>query len=250
MTNILHISCSPIGANTESHKLAQQIIWALQRREPGSTITERRLGDGTIPHIDADYAAALGAPDASSAEKLLQGSFSLSEEFVKELEAADFVVIGTPMHNFTVPSTLKAWIDHVVRVRRTFTIGKEGKAALLRDRPVFVAVASGARYSGGRARQLDFLTPLLKEVLGMIGLQDVTFFSVEGTGKDPELVAEARAGAERAVQAHFSSLSPVIKGASAKELHLGELLDEGLRQTFPASDPVAPFIEEHAHSAG
>jgi FMN-dependent NADH-azoreductase len=250
MTNILHISCSPIGANTESNKLAQRILGSLLRRAPGSTITERNLGDGTIPHVDAGYAAALGAPVASTAEKLLQGSFALSEELVDELEKADFVVIGTPMHNFTVPSTLKAWLDHVVRVRRTFTVGKEGKTAVLRDRPVFVAVASGARYMGLRARQPDFLTPLLREVLDVIGLQDVTFFSVEGTGQDPEHVADARARAARAVEEHFSSLAPAIQGATAKQLHLGELPGDGLRQTFPASDPVAPLIEEHAYRAG
>jgi hypothetical protein len=71
-------------------------------------------------------------------------------------EFADVVVIGTPMHNLTVPAALKAWIDHVVRARRTFTISAAGKVGTLRDRPVFVAIASGGRFSGERARQPDF----------------------------------------------------------------------------------------------
>jgi FMN-dependent NADH-azoreductase len=82
----------------------------------------------------------------------------LSEELIRELESSDFVVISTPMHNLTVPSTLKAWLDHVIRARRTFNIGREGKVGTLRDRPVFVAIASGGRFSGERARQPDFLT--------------------------------------------------------------------------------------------
>ena len=103
---------------------------------------------------------------------------SRSEELIQELESSDFVVIGTPMHNFTVPSALKAWIDHIVRVRRTFNVTTEGKVGTLRDRPVFVAVSSGGRFSGERARQPDFLTPYLKAILGTIGLHDLTFFSV------------------------------------------------------------------------
>ena len=245
MTNILHINCSPVGPRSESYKLSERIIALLQKRDPTATITGRFLGAGTIPHIDAEYAAALGASEASSAEKHLEGSFSLSEELVRELENADFVVIGTPMHNFTIPSTLKAWIDHVARVRRTFTIGKQGKVATLRDRPVFVAVASGGQYSGGRTRQPDFLTPYLRAVLGMIGLTDITFFSVEGTGRSPDSVAEVRARTERALEAHFSSRA--FPDQSGKERHLGELLDDGLNQT-PASDPVAPFLEERLTS--
>jgi FMN-dependent NADH-azoreductase len=245
MANILHITCSPVGPRSESYRLSERIIDLLLKRQPTATITHRSLGAGTIPHIDAEYAAALGAPEASPAEKRLEGSFSLSEELVQELENADYVVIGTPMHNFTVPSTLKAWIDHVARVRRTFTIGRQGKTALVRDRPVFVAVASGGRFSGVPGHQPDFLTPYLVTILGMIGLRDITFFSVEGTARGPEAVADTRARTERELETHFSSLSSPNSDESAKQRHLGELLDDGLKLIFPASDPVAPFIEEH-----
>ena len=108
------------------------------------------------------------------------------------------------MHNYTVPSALKLWIDHIARVRRTFNVGPEGKTALLRDRQVFVAVASGGRFSGERARQPDFLTPYLTTILGMIGLHDLTFFSIQGTAFGPEAVAEARSRTDRALQKYFS----------------------------------------------
>jgi FMN-dependent NADH-azoreductase len=114
-------------------------------------------------------------------------------------------VIGTPMHNFTVPSALKAWIDHVVRVRRTFNITAEGYVGTLRDRPVFIAVSSGGRYSGGRTRQPDFLTPYLKAILGTIGLHDVTFFAAEGSAGGLEAIAEARTRTDRALQEYFCS---------------------------------------------
>jgi FMN-dependent NADH-azoreductase len=115
------------------------------------------------------------------------------------------VVIGTPLHNFTVPSALKAWIDHIVRIRRTFNKSAVGYVGTLRDRPVFVAVSSGGRYSGTRARQPDFLTPYLKAILGIIGLHDLTFFSIEGSAFGPQAVAEARTRTDQALQEYFSS---------------------------------------------
>jgi FMN-dependent NADH-azoreductase len=128
---------------------------------------------------------------------------SQSEELIRELESADCVVIATPMHNFTVPSTLKAWIDHVVRVRRTFIATPDGYVGLLRDRPVFVAVSSGGRYSGPRARQPDFLTPYLRACLGTIGLRDLIFFAVEGTALPPDVLGDVKAKTDRELQSYF-----------------------------------------------
>jgi FMN-dependent NADH-azoreductase len=132
------------------------------------------------------------------------GSACRSEELIRELESSEILVIATPVHNYTVPSALKMWIDHIVRVRRTFNVTPNGKLGALRDRPVFVAVSSGGRYSGVRARQPDFLTPYLEAILGMIGLHDLTFFSVEGTAFGADAVAEARAGADEEVRKYFS----------------------------------------------
>ena len=98
---------------------------------------------------------------------------------------------------------MKAWIDHIVRVHRTFNVTKEGKVGTLRDRPVIVAVSSGGRYSGERARQPDFHTPYLKAILVTIGLHDLTFFSIEGTARDPDSVAVARATTDQALQEYF-----------------------------------------------
>jgi FMN-dependent NADH-azoreductase len=214
MTTILHIGCSPRGQAAESHKLSGKIVEHLLRQVPDALVVERRLGDGTIPHIDASYATALGSTQQTAIERAPEGSMAYSEELVRELESADFVVIGTPMHNFTVPSGLKAWIDHIARVRRTFDMAKEGKIARLTDRPVFVAVSSGARYSGVRARQPDFLTPYLKFVLDMIGLRNVTFFSVEGTSSNPIALVEARARVDLELHAHFAILSGELSALS------------------------------------
>jgi len=174
--------------------------------EPTAELTTRAVA-GTLVAIDGSYATALGATQQSPEEVFPRGSMARSEELIQELESSDVVVIGTPMHNFTVPSALKAWIDHIVRVRRTFNVTPEGKIGMLRDRPVFFAVSSGGRYSGARARQPDFLTPYLKAILDTIGLRDLTFFSVEGTALGPDAVAQARIKTDQALQAYFSSFA-------------------------------------------
>lgn len=202
---ILHISCSPRGQAAESYRLAQKIIGYLLKAEPGAILVNREIGGGALAHVDENYATALGATQQVSVEISQAGSLSTSEELIQELESADYVVIGTPMHNFTVPSALKAWIDHIVRIRRTFDTTAEGKVGTLRDRPVFIAISSGGRYSGQNAYQPDFLTPYLKAILATIGLHDLTFFSVEGTASGPDAVAEARANTDHVLQAYFSS---------------------------------------------
>lgn len=202
---ILHLDCSPRGEASESYRISQQIVGFLMQREPAALLVRREIGAGAISHIDGSYATALGSTERSAAEISPSGSMSRSEELIQELESSDVVVIGTPMHNFTVPSALKAWIDHVVRVRRTFNTTAEGYVGTLRDRPVFIAVSSGGRYSGARARQPDFLTPYLRAVLGTIGLHDLNFFSAEGSAGGPEAVAEARIRTDLALREYFSA---------------------------------------------
>jgi FMN-dependent NADH-azoreductase len=199
---ILHVSCSPRGQASESYRLSQKIVGFLLEREPTAIVKTRVVGDGSIPHVDENYAIS----QHSRADISQEGSAALSEELVQELESADVVVIGTPMHNFSVPSGLKAWIDHVVRVRRTFNVSHEGKIGMLLNRPVLIAVSSGGRYAGDGARQPDFITPYLKAVLAITGLRDITFFSVQGAALGPDKLAEARSQADVELLNYFSGL--------------------------------------------
>lgn len=210
--NILHVSCSPRGQASESYRLSQKIVACLLDIRPGATVRERVIGGAASPPpIDEDYAMSQHASEDVSQE----GSAARSEELIRELESSDVVVIGTPMHNFTAPAALKLWIDHVVRVRKTFHVSPEGKVGMLRDRPVFVAVSSGGRFAGERARQPDFLTPYLKAILGMVGLHDLAFFTVQGTAFGPDALAEARARTDHALQEHFSSFHHPSREGSA-----------------------------------
>ena len=200
--NILHITCSPRGRASESHRLSQRIIERLVDEADGAAPAIVEIDATRLPHVDHDYALALSAPADPADDVLNQGALRLSTELIQALHDATHIVIATPMHNFTVPSALKVWIDHVVRVRSTFRITAEGKIGNLPDRPVYVAVSSGGEFSGDAARQPDFLTPYLKHVLGTIGLYNVTFFSVQGTARGDAALQAARALAEAEIAAH------------------------------------------------
>ena len=121
---ILHVNCSSRGQASESFKLSRKIVDLLLKKSPDAVLVKREIGGGALRHIDANYALA---QHSSTAEINQEGSISTSEELIRELENSDVVVIGTPMHNLSVPSALKAWIDHVVRARRTFNVGAAGK---------------------------------------------------------------------------------------------------------------------------
>lgn len=203
--NILHMTFSPRGPASESSRLSSLVAEHLLARHPGASVHGREFGAAELPHVDAVYAVELGSPLPPGGLAAVTGTLRRSEELIRELQAADAVIIGTPMHNYTVPSTLKAWIDHVLRVRRTFQPTPQGKVGTLRDRPVYVAVSSGGLYSGENARQPDFLTPYLRAALGTMGISDLTFFSVQGTASGDLQRARERARTE--IAAHFAAVA-------------------------------------------
>lgn len=176
--NILHIDSSP-RRESHSRELSAAIVLKLLEVAPGASISRRDLGLAPLPHTLADYAAALASPATLAAPP--KGSLNVSEALIREVEAADVIVIGTPMHNYTVPSTLKAWIDQILRVERTMKSTPTGKVGMLRDRPVFIGVASGGVFSGDRANQPDFLTPYLSLALSSIGLKTQQFLTLQAT---------------------------------------------------------------------
>lgn len=195
--NILHIDCSP-RQESHSRRLSAAIIEKLLEVAPGASIYRRDLGADPLPHTMADYALALSTPATLAAPP--KDALDRSEALIQEVEAADVIVIGTPMHNFTIPSVLKAWIDQILRVGRTMKSTPAGKEGMLRDRPVFIGVASGGVFTGERANQPDFLTPYLSLVLNSIGLKTLQFLSVQATGfMDRERVALAKEKALAAV---------------------------------------------------
>lgn len=213
--NILHVICS-LRSDSESTRLSETIVGRLCDTYPQATVVRRSLASMPVPHADNDYVAEISAFEGDPTLRHDAGSLAISERLICELEAADFVVIGTPMHNFTVPSVFKAWIDHVVRVRRTFAPTLEGKVGALADRPVFVAIASAGVFSGEGANQPDFLSPYLKAILATIGLHDIRFFLLQGMVYGPEMVSSSWKSALAAVDAQLPPVE-VMENALPRE---------------------------------
>ncbi|WP_081963310.1 FMN-dependent NADH-azoreductase [Pseudomonas sp. ML96] len=197
---VLRLIGSPRSHESESLRLSQQVLEGLALQAGGRAIELTDLDLNTLPHVDSDYAMALASPvdlpDPGPAQLR-------SHQLIRQLDEADVLLIATPMHNYTVPSALKVWIDHIVRVRVTFTPTPQGKVGVLSDRPVYVAISSGGLISGEQARQPDFLRPYLQVALATVGLQALQFFTVEGTARGEAALAEARALGEAAVRAFF-----------------------------------------------
>ncbi|WP_070095655.1 FMN-dependent NADH-azoreductase [Pseudomonas sp. NBRC 111139] len=199
---ILRLVASPNAEASESLKLSQQILFALASQAGRRGIQLIDLDLNTFAPVDSPYAQALANKRVviASGQK---GTLSRSDELIDQLQACDVLLIATPIHNYSVPAPLKMWIDHVVRVGKTFLGTAKGKVGNLTDRPVYVAIASGGYIGGPQARQPDFLRPYLSAVLATIGLTQVHYFTVEGTAKGGESLNTGRATGYGDVQAYF-----------------------------------------------
>ena len=188
MKNILLVHSSPRGSESYSQRVADSIVMEIKDRHLSTTVTFRDLAQNPLPHVGPAFVSALSArPEELTAAQ--SEALALSDALIGVV-TADIIVLAVPMHNLGIPSTLKAWIDHVVRAGRTFTYSESGPEGLLKGKRLILVLASGGVYSNGPAKQLDFQEPYLRAVLGFIGLTDIEVVRAEG-------VAISTIGAER-----------------------------------------------------
>ncbi|WP_338477201.1 FMN-dependent NADH-azoreductase [Pseudomonas khavaziana] len=187
MTHALLLSFSPHGKTAQTFKLARALLNDLV---PGAEVIERDYGSQALAPLTREYANALTTPGGLSGS-----ATALSEQLIVELEACDLLIVCTPVHNFTVPAALKAWIDHVVRIHRSFTINAQfEKVGLLKDRRTFVLVSSGNARKG---HEPDFLTPYMTAILSTVGIHSVDFIYLGAMVRGEEAVARAVEQAHR-----------------------------------------------------
>jgi FMN-dependent NADH-azoreductase len=191
MNNILVIDSAVSGDASVSKALVREAVAALTDGQP-ARVVHRDLGRDPVPHLtDATMAGVRGVP-ATDAERATR---AFSDELIAELRAADTIVIGAPMYNFSVATGLRAWFDHVLRAGETFSYSEAGPKGLLTGKRVIVVESRGGLYSEGPAKAVDFKEPYLRHLLGFMGLTDVTFVHAEKIGFGPEARAEAFAPA-------------------------------------------------------
>lgn len=179
MKRILHLISSIQGSESYSIKLGKAIVEKAIEKYPGSTIEEVNLNDLEIPHLNPTLLQSMFTPgDQLTAEAKV--SLRYSNDAVKQLMASDIIVIGAPLINFSIPSTLKSWIDHITRAGITFSYGENGPIGMVNGKKVYVAMSSGGIYSEGPGKSNDFVAPYLKAFLGFLGMTDLTVIRAEG----------------------------------------------------------------------
>jgi FMN-dependent NADH-azoreductase len=186
---ILQIISSARGAESYSTRLSQGIIDKLLAAQPGSTVVVRDLAKSPFPHLEEAHLQAYFAP-AESRSPEQQEAVRHSDEAIAQVMVADVLVIGVPFYNFSIASSLKAWLDHLTRANITFRYTPTGPEGLIKGKKVYLAVASGGIYSEGPQQPYDFATPYLHWILGFLGMTDVTVARAEGV-KLPEFQANA-----------------------------------------------------------
>ncbi len=184
---LLHIDSSVLGPHSVSRQVSAAIVDRLRKATPGLEIVYRDLSSTPLAHLSGWHlAAAQGAvPEAALKQDLAAGQAVL-DEFL----AADIVVLGAPMYNFTIPSQLKAWIDRIVVAGKTFKYGAQGAEGLAGNKRVIVAISRGGFYGAGET--------YLRWVFGFIGVTNLEFISADGVQVGPEHREKALAGALQA----------------------------------------------------
>ena len=185
MKTILHIISSPRGDASFSTKLGNALIEKLQAEYPENKVHVHDLTKAPFDHMGKHHLEAFFTRPENRTQTHI-ADIRQSEEAVDELFAADIIVISVPVFNFNIHSTLKAWIDNIVRVGRTVTFGPTGPEGLLKNKKVYLAISSRSVFSDGPMKNFDFVAPYLKYILGFLGLTDVEVVRVEGSSDPAE----------------------------------------------------------------
>lgn len=198
MANVLYINSSVRTAGSLSRQLSAEFIAKWQAAHPQDVIVERDLAAHPVPHLNEQMLGAFFTPaDKRNADQAY--AVRLSDTLVDEVIAADVIVIGAPMYNFSVPSGLKAYIDQIARAGRTFQYTETGPVGLLTNKKVYIVTASGGVYSEGPAAGYDFLATYLRAVLGFLGITDISFIRAEGVALGEQAVADTLAKSRAAI---------------------------------------------------
>ncbi len=192
MTNVLIIDSAATGEASVSRRLTRELEAILRGRGP-VRIVHRDVGSNPVPHLTAETTPAIRGAEAET--DAARDALALSDELIAELKAADLVVIGAPMYNFGIPSTLKAWFDHVLRAGITFRYSEAGPEGLLKGKRTIVIESRAGLYSSGPSAPMDSQEPHLRTLLGFMGLDDATFVRVEKLAFGPEQAAASIAEA-------------------------------------------------------
>jgi FMN-dependent NADH-azoreductase len=192
---LLHIDSSVLGPHSVSRQVSAAIVERLLKANPGVEVTYRDLTATPLAHLSGSH---LAAAQGATAETSLQADIAAGQAVLGEFLAADIVVLGAPMYNFTIPSQLKAWIDRILVSGKTFKYSAQGVEGLAGNKRVIVAISRGGFYGAGTPAAVgEHLETYLRWVFGFIGVKNPEFISADGIQMGPEHREKAVAGALR-----------------------------------------------------
>jgi len=198
MKQVLLIESSPRGAESASRQLTHRLIERLRALYPEARLVERDLAKAPLPHLDQRTVKAIFTKDRSEAEAL-QEALRLSDQVTEEVLSSDLLVIASPMWNFGLPSSLKAWIDHIVRPGKTFRYTAGGAEGLAREKKAILVLASGGVFTEGAWKAWDTEEPYLRLILSFIGITDVQTVRAQGMNI-PALSGRAVSDGEKSIE--------------------------------------------------
>ncbi len=201
--NLLHIDSSPLGGQSVSRELTRRTVAQWVASHPGTEVQYLDLAADAPSHLDIDslgYRLGLEADQLTPAQKREN---AVTDRLLNQFLAADVVVVGAPMYNFSVPTQLKAWLDRIAQAGRTFRYTAAGPEGLAGGKTVIVASSRGGAYAGDPALAfLDHQESYLKAIFGFFGITDVRFVRAEGVAMGDEAKAAALARADGEIRAH------------------------------------------------
>ena len=197
---LLHVDSSPLGTNSVSRQLTRQIVESWTASHPGTTVEHLDVVTDAPNHLNLESLGFRTGPNAAGLSEVQRRENAVSERLVSQFLAADVIVVGAPMYNFSIPSQLKSWIDRIAQAGRTFKYTEKGPQGLAGGKTVIVASTRGGSYAG--MPSLDHQESYLKTVFGFFGITDVRFVRAEGLAMGDEAKAKALAAAEADIRVH------------------------------------------------
>lgn len=194
---LLHIDSSVLGDNSVSRQLTAQTVAQWKARHPDAEVSYLDVAAQAPSHLNVD-SLGFRLPAGSALTEVQQRENAISEALVTQFLAADVIVVGAPLYNFSIPSQLKAWIDRICQVGRTFKYTDKGPQGLAGGKTVIVVSTRGGKYSTSDAgNAMEHQESYLKTVFGFLGITDVRIVRAEGLNMGPEAKAEALGSAEK-----------------------------------------------------
>jgi FMN-dependent NADH-azoreductase len=190
MTQILFVTSSVRAEDSFSNQVATTVLNDLRKAHPDAGVVIRDLAKEPVPHIDGDFVEATRTPQGPTTDKQ-RALVARSDVLVDELKKADIIVIAAPMYNFSIPSTLKAWIDYICRPGQTFSYSDKGPEGLLKGKRAILILARGGIYSSGPMQSFEHQATYLHSVLNFLGITNVQSIELEGVAYGVEQAAKA-----------------------------------------------------------